>query len=254
MTLALHDVSVAGRLTNVTVSFAPGTLTAVIGENGAGKSTLLDVASGVLVPDGGAAQCGLDGEVLARLAPRERARRVASLGATEPDVDDWTVSDRIALGLVPRRGVGWPPDAPDVLVRAVAGELALEPLLTRRVGTLSTGERRRVAVARALVDDEAKAYVLDEPLSGVDVARQPLVLAALRTRAARGAVVVFSVHELGSALEADRVLGVRAGRVVHDGAPAALDADALERVFLVRGVSVVTLGEPMRRAATRAPT
>jgi iron complex transport system ATP-binding protein len=244
--LALHDVTVTApaghaRLAQVSLAFAAGQLTAIIGENGAGKSTLLDVAAGVLAPASG--RVTLHGNPLAPMAPRLRASRIASLGQREPDLDDLIVAERIALGLAPRRGA-FAPITPEVRARIdhVAAEVDVAHLLDRRVGLLSAGERRRVAVARALVDTDTDALLLDEPHAAVDVVRMAAVTAALRARASAGKAVVFSVHDVAVALAADRVVGLKDGKVAFDGAPSALAGDALAAVFGVRTLAVVQLG------------
>lgn len=239
MTLSLVDVEVRGRLAATTLSLAAGTLVAVVGENGAGKSTLLDVLAGVQRPDAGTV--ALQGTALGTLAARERARRIASLGQKNPACDELTVEERIAQGLAARRGHALIDEPTAARARAVAAELGLEAHVTTSLGVLSGGFRRRAHLARALVDEEAAALVVDEPHAGVDVAQQALVSRALVRRARAGQVVVFSVHELAVALQcADRVVGLRAGRVVLDGPPAqALTAASLEALYGIQGARVV---------------
>jgi iron complex transport system ATP-binding protein len=228
-------------LDDVTLSLAGGEVVVVVGENGAGKSTLLDCLAGVRRPTLG--EVRLDEESVFGLSPRERARRLASLGQANVLADDLSAAARIAQGLVPRRGPqalldGRAFDA----VRAVAGELGVGDVLGRRISTLSGGERRRVEVARALVDDEADAYLLDEPHAGVDARHASLVSHALRARARRGALVVATVHDLGVALSgADRVIGLREGRVVVDEpAASALTREHLLSLYGVPGEIVVS--------------
>lgn len=226
----------ARLLDDVSLTVRAGELTVLVGENGAGKSTLLDRVAGLSAPDLG--QVTLDGARLDRLPPRERARRVASCAQSAPAPPDLTVAARIGQGLAPRRGFSSLLDGEArTAVRGVAEELGVEALLERRLETLSGGELRRVQVARALVDDQALAYILDEPHAGVDVRHQPLVSEALRRRARAGRIVVASVHDLAVALElADRVVGLRSGAIVVDGPPEeALDREAIRAVFGVAG-------------------
>lgn len=240
MTLAASALRVlagdAVLLDDVTVAFAPGERVVLLGENGAGKTTLLDALSGVRAPDAGAVR--LDGDDLLALPARERSRRVASLGQRDVDAPDLLVAARIGQGLVPRRGPAALLDGPALAaVRAVAAELGVDALLDRRLAALSGGERRRVEVARALVDDRALAYLLDEPHAGVDARHHALVSAALCCRAQDGRVVVASMHDLTGALDlADRVVGLAGGRVVVDAPTAeAFTPAALELVYGVRG-------------------
>jgi iron complex transport system ATP-binding protein len=216
-TLSVTDVVVDGRLAVPSLTVAPG-MTVVVGDNGAGKSTLLDLFAGVLSPTRGVV--AVDDVALASLSPRRRAQLVASLGQADDVHVDVTVAERIARGLVPRRGLdALFDDEARAAVDAIAIELGLQPLLARRVDRVSGGERRRAAIARALVDDGASALVLDEPFAGLDAAATDVVIAALRRRAARGVVVVVSVHDVATALAlGGRLLGLRSGCVVVDGA------------------------------------
>ncbi len=227
-------------LDDVTLTLAPASVLVLVGENGAGKSTLLDCLSGVRRPTLG--RVLLDDTALASLPARARARRIASLAQANVVAEDLPSAARIAQGLIARRGTQALVDAGALeAVSAVANELGVATVLGRRLSTLSGGERRRVEVARALVDDQADAYVLDEPHAGVDARHTTLVSRALRARAERGALVITSLHDLGAALSlADRVVGLRDGRVVMDApASAALTKEHLRRVYGVEG-EVVT--------------
>jgi iron complex transport system ATP-binding protein len=236
------DIALGTRLHATSLTFTSGSLTAIVGENGAGKSTLLDILAGVHAPAAGSIHLG-DDDVRA-LPPRTRAQRIASLGQKNVDLDDVTAAERIAHGLVPRRGPhALVDDTALQRITAVADELGVAAFLDRPLATLSTGERRRVEVARALVDDAVPCFLLDEPHAGVDVRHQSLVSAALAARAKRGAIVVVSVHDLGVAGVADRVIGMREGRVVVD--TAALDANAIEAIYGVSGAVVVRDGRAL---------
>lgn len=238
-TITVMSVSVGDRLRNIQLALDAGKIHCVIGENGAGKSTLLDVIAGVLPPAAGTVLLGT--APMSALPPRVRAARVASLGQHIASMDA-TVTERIGQGLAPRRGSRALLDGRALSqVRSVAEELAVAHLLARDVSTLSGGERRRVEVARALVDEDAEALVIDEPHAGVDVRHQGVVSAALRARADAGKLVVVSVHDLGTAaILGDRIIGLRSGQIVVDGdRDDALTSEAIERVYAVSGAKVI---------------
>ncbi|MEY2883514.1 MAG: hypothetical protein RL490_1238, partial [Pseudomonadota bacterium] len=147
------------------------------------------------------------------------------------------------------RDVAWPMRA-DALVQlglgpgaaadpaAVAAALAAadaQDFAARRVDTLSTGERARVLLARALVARPAW-LLLDEPVANLDPWHRLHIMALLRAEAARGAGVVVALHDLDLArASCDRLLLLHQGRLVADGAPdAVLTPDNLAAVFRIR--------------------
>jgi iron complex transport system ATP-binding protein len=214
LTLARGDHEVVHE---VSLTLPPGRLCAVVGENGAGKSTLLDGLAGLVRPTRG--RVTLDDDELGALDVATRARRLASLPQQPVDAPGLNVRARIGHGLVPRRGPGaLLDDEARALVADAATEVGVEALLDRPLRALSGGERRRVEVARVLVDRQAEVMLLDEPFAGVDVRHQPPVIAALRRRASEGAAVVVSVHQLDIVLRlADDVLALADGRQVAYG-------------------------------------
>ncbi len=190
-------------LDEVDLSVAPAEVVGVVGANGAGKTTLLDCLSGHLRPARGRLRLGQ--RDITGWGPARRARRGiirsfqdARLFPTMP------VRDVLRLAHSPV-----PP--------------GLEPLLDRRVGELSTGERKRLDLACA-VGRQPSVLLLDEPSAGLGAAEVPgleeLVRAAVQ---ASGAGVVLVEHDLPLVWAlADRVVVLERGAVVADGPPAAL--------------------------------
>ena len=208
------DLGGARVLDGVDGEFKRGRVTALLGPNGAGKSTLLGVLAGLRVPTQGDAT--LDGEDIARLPPRARARRIGLLpqgGEVHWDID---AASLVALGRFAHR------DADARAIDAAMAAADIGHLRARGVATLSGGERSRVLLARVLAG-EPEWLLADEPLANLDPAHQLAMLAQLRAVAARGAGVIVVLHDLGHAARfADDALVLASGCVVAAGPVAAV--------------------------------
>ncbi|QUL39318.1 ABC transporter ATP-binding protein [Erythrobacter sp. JK5] len=222
----------------VTAALAPGRITAICGPNGAGKSSLLMGLAGLIDPVVGAVR--LDSRTLAQHDARERAKALGYLPQSADVAWDVSVESLVALGRLPHRDRG------EGEVEVAIAALALEELRHRPVSRLSGGERARALLARVLAGTP-QWILADEPLAALDLAHQLSLIAHLKACAASGQGVVIVVHDLGVAMNhADRVLVLREGRLVADGAPEA----ALSRETIANGWGVATewLGEPGARA------
>jgi ABC-2 type transport system ATP-binding protein len=215
-------------LDGVDLAVGEGAVLALLGPNGAGKSTAISVLAGLRVPDAGRARLyGLD--------PRQtRARRRLGVAPQETAFPP-TLRTRELVELVRAH---YP--APCSFA-GLADRFALGPLLTRQLGGLSTGERRRVAVALAFAG-APDLIVLDEPTTGLDSAARRLVWEAVRAHASGDGTVLLSTHHLeeAEALARDVVL-LEAGRVVLAGTVAELTAAAGLTLVSFRAPANVTV-------------
>ena len=221
-------------LRHLDLEVAAGERVCVVGPTGAGKSTLLSLLLRFYDPDAGAVE--LDGTDLRRLE-LDALRRLIALVPQDPWMLDGTIADNVGFGCSwggsggrtpPRMDPG---SAPDERLAAAADLAGLTEIVSRlpdgwstQVGEggvrLSGGQRRRVALARAILRD-ASVLLLDEPTSGLDAAAERAVLDAL-DRAAEGRTVLAVSHRLSLAARADRVVVLDGGRVVEQGPPADL--------------------------------
>jgi iron complex transport system ATP-binding protein len=223
---ALADVSFAARA---------GEFVGLLGPNGAGKSTLVRLAAGLLAPARGEVRlAGLD----PRSAPRRKVAQVCALVPQEPRLTwPFTVREAVMMGRAPRQGLLAVPTRFDR--GAVEGALQacdLVHLADRRLDALSGGERRRVFFARALAQ-EPRVLLLDEPTAFLDLGHQVAAMRMAEVAARGGLCVVAVLHDLNLAAAAcDRVVVLSAGRIVAEGAPAAVLS--AERVGEVWGVPV----------------
>jgi zinc transport system ATP-binding protein len=207
----------------VSLAVDAGEFVALAGPNGSGKSTLIRILLGLMRPDAGTVK--VLGAEPARLRERWRIGYVPQR-APATDLLPVTVGEVVATGRLPRRGWWHRPDEGDrVAVADALSIVALEDRAGDRLGELSGGQQQRALIAKALVA-EPDVLILDEPVAGVDAESQTRfrdALVALTTE--RGAAVLLVSHELGAvADDLDRLVVLRAGKVVFDGPPAELTA------------------------------
>jgi ABC-type Mn2+/Zn2+ transport system ATPase subunit len=212
---------------DVDLSIAPGSLVAVFGPNGGGKTTLLKLIAGLLRPWRGSV------EVLGG-SPAAAAKRIAYVPQAE--LVDWSfpvsVWDVAMMGRYPRLGPLRQPGRADR--DAVQGALDRVGMLDRartQIGRLSGGQRRRAFLARAIAA-EAELYLLDEPVTGVDVPTQEDLMDLLAAESRAGRTVVATTHDLAAASRHfGHVVGVNR-RIQADGPVSLLsDPDVLARTY-----------------------
>lgn len=227
----IERLRIDGRdlLSHIDLTLPQGRWTAIVGPNGAGKSTLLRAIAGLQPCDG---TVHLAGRPLADWPARERARQLAWMGQQETGADDLTALDVVLLGRLPHRPWLAPPTAADQkAVRAAMDATQSWAWRERRLGSLSGGERQRVLLARALAV-QAPLTLMDEPLAHLDPPHQAEWMALVRARVQAGDGIVSVLHELHLALQADHLVLMDQGRIVHNGAPGDTDTHAaLRQVF-----------------------
>ena len=216
--IEFEDVSLdLGRglvLRRVSFSVAPGETLAIVGPSGSGKSTLADLLLRLIDPDEGTVR--VDGHDLRGVALDDLRRRVA-LVEQEPTVFHATIAENIRYIR---------PDASDADIAAAARAAGLDRFIAalpdgfativgERGAALSSGERQRIAVARALVAN-ADVLVLDEPTSALDPATEREVLEGYM-RAMLGRTIIVITHRGAVAAAADRVFTLGAGAVEDTG-------------------------------------
>jgi putative ABC transport system ATP-binding protein len=219
MTVQLWNVRRAYRdvtaLAGVTVGFAAGTFTAIMGPSGSGKSTLLQCAAGLDRPDEGTVV--VDGTDLGTLGEnrlsRMRRTRIGFVFQAFNLLPMLTAEQNVAL---PLRLAGRRPDR--ATVRRALAEVGLAGRERHRPDALSGGQQQRVAIARALVTGPAVVFA-DEPTGALDSAAGGEVLDLLRRLVDVGRqTVVMVTHDPVAAAKADRVLTLSDGRIVGDRA------------------------------------
>ncbi|HEY7638710.1 MAG TPA: ABC transporter ATP-binding protein [Steroidobacteraceae bacterium] len=192
-------VRVAGRalVRELELAICRGSVTAILGRNGAGKTMTLHTLAGLRAPAHGTVT--LDGELLASWPRRALARKLGLLTQTTEDPFPSSVLDSVLVGRHPHIDFWrWESDADREIARAALASVAVAELAERDIGTLSGGERRRVALAMLLAQDP-DVFLLDEPINHLDPHHQLDVLQLLRAKAHAGRTVVMSLHDAGLA-------------------------------------------------------
>jgi iron complex transport system ATP-binding protein len=211
----------------------PGQACAILGPNGAGKSTLLRVTAGLLGADRGAVTWGT--RAIGSMSARELARERAVVLQAPPAVFDFTALELVLMGM--EGGAGWRLAGAGERRRAMGWleRVELEGHAGQAATTLSGGELRRALIARAMAS-EARWWMLDEPLAGLDLRHQELVLEAIRERCASGGGVVAVMHELGHVERGfERAILMERGQIAAAGEIGqVLEEERLRAVYGVR--------------------
>jgi len=231
--LQITSATVPGRITDVSLALAPGTMAGLVGPNGSGKSTLLQVAAGIL-PAPPNAEVLWNGRPLARIPMLERGRCASWVPQDARFEFGFTVRSVVAQG---RYAHG----DDDCGVDETLARFGLTALAQRPVNRLSGGERQRVLLARAHAT-AAPLQLWDEPLAALDPRHmlEILLLGNKHTRA--GGTLLFSLHNLRMAYILDIVAVMHEGRLRAIGKPAEVLTPALLlEVFGVRSEIIPSL-------------
>lgn len=209
----------------VSLEINPGEIVGLLGPNGAGKTTTFNMIVGLLRPKNG--HIVLDGKTITDLPMYQRARMGISFLCQEPSVFRKlkVVENLIAVFEI----VGVKRPAADERAASLLRDFNLEHVKDQRAYTLSGGERRRVEIARALINDP-KFLLLDEPFTGIDpIARAELQEVILRLKE-QGIGVLISDHNVRETLEiTDRAYLIYDARVLLAGSAQTLIDDPKAR-------------------------
>lgn len=239
-------VTVPGRTlcAGLAIDVRAGECWAVVGPNGAGKTTLLTTLAGLRPPAAG--EIAYDGIPITSLTARQCALKRGWLPQTSIDFFPATVLETVLVGRHPHLPRwGWESANDMAMARSALTAIGLAGCETREVGTLSGGERRRVAIA-ALLAQDADLMLLDEPSSHLDLGQQIVVLDLLaRLARERNKALVMVLHDIHLALRyADAAIAIGDGRAVAGPAAAVLEPAALSTLF---GHPLVAVGSGKTR-------
>lgn len=221
--LTATDLSIAydthSIIESLNLEIREGEITTIIGPNGCGKSTLLRALSRLLPSRSGSVL--LNGQDIHSMQTTDVARTLGILSQQAETPDRITVSELVARGRYPHQKFLQPPSRKDIEAVNYALELTnMTELQDRSVDELSGGQRQRAWIAMSLAQ-ETPLLLLDEPTTYLDVAHE-IEIMDLVTRLNReeGRTIVMVLHDINQAANvSDRIIALRDGRIIGDGAP-----------------------------------
>ncbi|MBM3347383.1 MAG: phosphonate ABC transporter ATP-binding protein [Betaproteobacteria bacterium] len=237
------DFGTVNAVSGVSFDVPGGQMLGIIGRSGAGKSTLLRMINRLVEPT--------SGRIMSEHAPGPEGD-VRAL--RDRDLNLWRRKCAMVFqqfNLVPRLDVltnvlmgrlSYQPTARSLLKMFSVQERALalmtldrvemSPYILKRADTLSGGQQQRVAIARALVQ-EPRILLADEPIASLDPRSAERVMQILRTiNREDGITVICNLHTIDTARAfCDRLIGIRMGKIVFDGAPAALGKSTIQEIY-----------------------
>jgi iron complex transport system ATP-binding protein len=237
--LIARGVALPLRLFATDLTFEHGQMVALVGPNGGGKTSLLRALAGV--EDAGG-EVRIDGELVAGLGEARRRTLLAFLPASREIGWPIAARDVIALGLGKRD---------EARIRQMVDLLELGALADRPVNRLSTGERTRVLLARAMAADP-KLLLLDEPFANLEPYWVLRLSNILRDLANTGTLILVALHDLGQLERFDRALLLADGALQMDEAPASLVAsERFEQYMRIRAADGGWTFRPADRQSSR---
>lgn len=207
---------------SVDLAVKPGEIFGFLGPNGAGKSTTIRTLMGFLYPDTGSASVLGNNVVTSGLAVREQ---VGYLPSEMTLYEDLTGAKNIEFSLKVRGKMA-------MMERVTKLAQRLEVDLSRRVKTLSRGQKQKVAIINAVAHDP-RLLIFDEPTTGLDPFAQEIFHALMREEIGRGKTLFMSSHVLSEVEEmCDRVAIIRDGKIVTTDTVAGLKKQRVKRVHV----------------------
>lgn len=207
---------------DVSFSLQPGECFALLGPNGAGKTTTLRLAMGLTRPDGGEIRLNGHPVPAQALAARAGVGIVPQMDSLDPD---FTVAENL---LIYGRYFGLRDGEIRCRIPSLLEFAGLEGRADTRIQALSGGMKRRLSLARALVNDPA-LLVLDEPTTGLDPQARHLIWERLKKLIAQGKTVLLTTHFMDEAERlAHRLAVMDAGRLIAQGSPREMIATHVE--------------------------
>ena len=224
-------------ITGLNLEIGRGEKVALVGPSGAGKSTLIRLLNGSLAPTQGDVE--VFGRSLARLSARQRRpiqRQIGTLYQQFHLVNNLAVIHNINAGrlggwslLKAWVSLIWPLETQ--IAAETLAQVGIPEKLYVRTACLSGGQQQRVAIARVLVQNP-DVILADEPIASIDPERSREVMNLLRDLCGQGKTLIVSLHAIEYAFSHfDRIIGLRAGRLLFDDVPGAVTPSMIQALY-----------------------
>ena len=241
--LSIDNISI---FRNISLEIPHGSLTAILGPNGAGKSFLLRSLAGL--------ESKITGKILVDGHPvTENSMRLHKLLSWNPErVDlpfDFKASEVCLMGRFPRHK-GYPKESDHLFCENIMRLLQIDKFSDRKVKELSSGEAKKVHIARAMASD-TPIIMLDEPTANLDISSKDHVLQVLKEQCLLGKTAVVVLHDLHLAYKfADHIILLKNGSVVKEGPKKiVLNSKNILKVFQAK-CQIITLDDGTSRLVT----
>lgn len=212
-------------INGLSLEVRPGEFFTLLGPSGCGKTTLLRMIIGFNSIEGGTFR--INDRVINDIPTNKR--NIGMVFQNYAVFPHMSVFDNVAFGLRNRK---LPKDEIERKVNNILKVVKIDHLKDRMPANLSGGQQQRVALARTLTQDP-KIILADEPVAALDpVTAKQVMQDFVRINKDLGITILLNIHHVELALEyADRIIGIRAGRIVYDGSSANVDQDVLGAIY-----------------------
>lgn len=233
-------------LKDISFNTNDGELLCILGCNGAGKSTLFKCILGILKKYEGTIT--LDGQDMAELKPKEKARLVAYIPQATNPAFAYSVMDMVLMGTTANMGgLSNPGEKEREVALAALRRMGIEHLESRDYTRISGGEQQLTLIARAIAQG-AKYLIMDEPTSSLDYGNQLRVQQQLKLLAREGYTIIESTHNPEQTyMFADRIICIKDGMIYSNGIPSeVMDEKMIKDLYGVEVNLLTTVDQRVR--------
>ena len=226
-----YNIDSVSILKKLDIEIPDGKITGLIGPNGCGKSTFLKNVYRALTPDKG--NIYLDGENVHKLKYRETAKKMSVLKQESSSDFDYTVYEIASMGRAPyHRALEPYSENDEQIIRQALYQVGLLTLSERKISTLSGGEKQRLFIARALIQ-QTGLLILDEPTNHLDIYHKIQIMELI---SGFDVTVLSAIHDLELACKyCDNIIVLKEGKVFMQGTPDKVFVpEMFEAVFKVK--------------------